>query len=73
MRLVIDNDLYNLMKATIKKAQAISKYDMYLTDSSNSGCAECAALWQKLKEMDMEILKEMKKVFKAHFYKFNEY
>lgn len=69
----MDNDLYNLMKSMVKKAQAISKYDQYLVDASESGCSECAALWQEMQAEDTKRLSEMKKIFKAHFYKFNEF
>ncbi len=58
----MDNDLYNLMKATVKKAQSISKYGRYLEDSVN--CPECKTLWKKLRTEDMAQLEEMKAVFR---------
>ena len=60
----MDNHSYNLIKAMGKKAQAIWRYEQYIKDSA--GCAECLALWNKLKNEDTAHLEGMKKILSGH-------
>lgn len=68
----MDDDLYNLMKAMVKRAQAIFGYTVCLQDAAKCDCPECASLWTNLRAQDQKALKEMKAVFQMHFHKFKE-
>lgn len=60
----MDNHIYNLMKAIVKKSQSVWHYEKYLQDSQ--GCNECQQLWQKMKSEDERHLEEMKTILKHH-------
>jgi hypothetical protein len=60
----LDNHIYDLIKAILKRSQSVWKYDKYLEDSN--GCAECKELWNHLKEVDEQALGVLKKVLESH-------
>ncbi|MBI2315379.1 hypothetical protein HYU93_04990 [Candidatus Daviesbacteria bacterium] len=60
----MDNHSYNLIKALIKKANAVLVYEQNLKDSPD--CGECRPMWKKLKEEDKKHLEELKKLLYSH-------
>lgn len=60
----MNNHTYNLIKSLTKKAQALSKYETYLSDAAD--CDECKNLWQRLTKEDEAQLAEIKKVLENH-------
>lgn len=52
---MMENHIYNLMKAVVKKGQAIWRYDKYKADSTD--CASCQEIWKKIHADDEAHLK----------------
>jgi len=61
---MMDNHIYNIIKAAIKRSESVWKNSQYLEDSQ--GCEECRALWEKLKQLDQQGLDEIKRVLENH-------
>ena len=61
---MLDNHIYNLIKAIIKRSQAVWKYESYIQDSGD--CEECRMLWNRMREADSRLLEELKKALESH-------
>lgn len=61
---IMDNHAYDLIKALGEKAEAAQVYEIYAKDGVN--CDKCSPLWKKLREKEMEDIKEMKQILIDH-------
>lgn len=58
------NHTYDILKSLIHKASATAAYETYLRDSE--GCAECQALWTRLKQEDKNDLATLRQLLISH-------
>lgn len=61
---MLNNHLYNLMKACVKKSQAMWQYDKFQEDSKD--CEQCQEIWNKLRAEDKVHLASLKKHLLDH-------
>jgi hypothetical protein len=60
------NHNYNLITELSEQLRGLWRFEQYIKDAQESGCQECARIWQELRDGKMNLVERLRKEVENH-------
>lgn len=60
------NHNYNLVTELSEQLRGLWRFEQYIKDAQDSGCQECARIWQELKDDKTNLVERLRKEVENH-------
>ena len=60
------NHNYNLVTELSEQLRGLWRFEQYVKDAQDSGCQECARIWQELKSEKQSLVERLRKEVENH-------